>query len=273
MEFINQLIYNLTEVHPLHPLLVHFPIALTGAALFFILLAVWRHSDALEQVAFANIALSTVSTLAAGVTGWLDNKNTYDGVAPNATAKITLAGLLLVITALITVARWRKPNLFHSSTRALYIAGYFVSFTIVAVLGFLGGVILYGFEEKPSANPMIVLDTGNHSSSAQALDVTPVPTEMLIPGISYANDIVPIFKSRCVNCHGGKKTEEGLDMTSYELLMSGSENGVVIVPGDALNSLLGELLLEKKMPKRGPKLNPDQTQQIMDWINQGALDN
>jgi len=27
------------------------------------------------------------------------------------------------------------------------------------------------------------------------------------------------------------------------------------------------------MPKRGPKLTPDQVQLVVDWINQGALDN
>jgi uncharacterized membrane protein len=46
---------------------VHFPIALTGAALFFILLALWKHNKILEQVAFANISLAAVSTIVAAV--------------------------------------------------------------------------------------------------------------------------------------------------------------------------------------------------------------
>ncbi len=39
MDFIEKVIHALTTVHPIHPMLVHFPIALTGAASFFILLA------------------------------------------------------------------------------------------------------------------------------------------------------------------------------------------------------------------------------------------
>ena len=39
MDLINKIIYNLTQVHPLHTFFVHFPIALISAALFFILLA------------------------------------------------------------------------------------------------------------------------------------------------------------------------------------------------------------------------------------------
>jgi uncharacterized membrane protein len=91
--------------------------------------------------------------------------------------------------------------------------------------------------------------------------------------VSFANDVLPILDSRCKNCHGGRETEEGLNMTTYALLMAGSENGLVVVPGDADNSLLAEQVVSQEMPKRGPKLTPPQVQLIVDWINQGALDN
>ncbi len=55
MDFINRIIHALTELHPTHPMFVHFPIALTGAAFLFILLAYWRKNPSLEQTAFANI--------------------------------------------------------------------------------------------------------------------------------------------------------------------------------------------------------------------------
>lgn len=144
MEFFDRLIRALTEVHPLHPMLVHFPIGLTGAAAFFILLALIYKSRALEQAAFANIALAAVATLVAGLTGIYDNSLTYDGNAPNAAVKIILAFILLVLTTVTAIARWRNPNLFEKA-RAIYAAAYFVSFGIAVVLAFLGGVILYGF--------------------------------------------------------------------------------------------------------------------------------
>jgi uncharacterized membrane protein len=145
MEFLNRLFYNLTQVHPLHTMIVHFPIALTGAALFFILLALWRRNNALEQTAFANLALAAVSTVAAAITGMRDNFNIYDGAAPNANVKMILATILFLVTTITALARWRNPNLFQTSAKTLYIAAYFVSFALAAVLGFLGGVILYGF--------------------------------------------------------------------------------------------------------------------------------
>jgi uncharacterized membrane protein len=145
MDFINRVIHALTELHPTHPMLVHFPIALTGAAFLFILLAYWRNNASLEQAAFANIVLASLGTIAAGVTGYLDNINNYLGDAPNAGTKIILAITLFILTAGISITRFRNPNLFQTANGFLYIASYGLSFAIALVLAFLGGVILYGF--------------------------------------------------------------------------------------------------------------------------------
>jgi uncharacterized membrane protein len=145
MDFINRLIHAVTELHPTHPMLVHFPIALTGAAFLFILLAYWRKNASLEQAAFANIALASLGTIAAGITGIMDNARNYEGDAPNAGTKVVLAITLLVLTAGISIVRYRNPEMFQKANRFLYIASYGVSFAIALVLAFLGGVILYGF--------------------------------------------------------------------------------------------------------------------------------
>lgn len=91
--------------------------------------------------------------------------------------------------------------------------------------------------------------------------------------VSFANDVLPILQSRCQNCHGGQRTEEDLNLLSFAAVMAGSKNGLVVTPGNADDSPLAESVVSQKMPKRGPKLTPDQVQLIIDWINQGALDN
>ena len=91
--------------------------------------------------------------------------------------------------------------------------------------------------------------------------------------VSFATDILPIIESRCINCHGGDRTEKGLSLKTFADLMAGSENGAVIVAGDAAHSKLVELVVTQKMPKRGPKLTPPQIEAITNWVNQGALDN
>ena len=112
------------------------------------------------------------------------------------------------------------------------------------------------------------------TDTAQATEA-PVATQPAVQGatVSFANDVLPIIQSRCINCHGGDRTEEGLVMLTYADIMAGSNNGPVVVPGDAEHSLMAELVATQKMPKRGPKLTPPQVQVIIDWINQGALDN
>ena len=145
MDFINRFITAITQIHPTHPMFVHFPIALTGAAFFFILLAWWRNSSSLEQTAFANMVLAAISTIVAGVTGYLDNIENYEGNAPNATVKITLATVLFLLTTGISILRWRNPDIFNKGNRFLYSASYGLSFLIALTLAFLGGIILYGF--------------------------------------------------------------------------------------------------------------------------------
>ena len=145
MDFINRIIHALTVLHPTHPMFVHFPIALTGSAFLFILIAWWKNSASLEQTAFANMVLASLSTIVAGITGYLDNIKNYEGEAPNASVKITLAITLFLLTAGISFARYRNPNIFTTNKRVMYIASYGVSFAIALVLAFLGGIILYGF--------------------------------------------------------------------------------------------------------------------------------
>jgi len=91
--------------------------------------------------------------------------------------------------------------------------------------------------------------------------------------VSFAGDVLPILQRRCVKCHGGEKTEEGLILRTYADAMAGSWNGPVIEPGSAEGSFLVEQIVSGKMPKREPRLLPSEIQAISDWIDAGALDN
>jgi hypothetical protein len=127
--------------------------------------------------------------------------------------------------------------------------------------------------QAPTAPPLST-DTAAPTDTVVATE-PPAVTEPAAQGamVSFANDILPIIESRCINCHGGQRTEKGLDMKSFDSLMTGSENGPVVTPGDAAHSKFVELVANQKMPKRGPKLTPPQVQLFTDWVNQGALNN
>jgi uncharacterized membrane protein len=145
MELIERIINAVTQLHPLHPMIVHFPIALSGAALLFIIIAMIRKDKNFEKYAYANMVLTVFATLAAGLTGMYDNMVNYEGDAANTDIKFILAIVMFAVTLITVVIRMRNPNIFNSRGRVIYISGYFISFIIVTVLAFLGAVILYGF--------------------------------------------------------------------------------------------------------------------------------
>jgi uncharacterized membrane protein len=146
MEFITRFINALVNLHPPHTMTVHFPIGLTGAALLFVLLALWRRSQVLEQVAFFNVTLAAASAVVAGMMGFYDHLVRFDGQAPLVNVKIFLAASLFALTLITALRRRRNPDLlWNPSTMVLYVAAFVGSFGLAAALGFLGGVILYGF--------------------------------------------------------------------------------------------------------------------------------
>ena len=128
-------------------------------------------------------------------------------------------------------------------------------------------------EPVPAIESPTVAETEAPAEAAPTEAPTEPPTEAPAATVSFANDVMPIIESRCVNCHGGERIEEGLLMRTYDEIMAGSDNGPVIVPGDTTNSLLVDLITKKEMPKRGPKLTPPQIQIITDWVAAGAPNN
>ena len=91
--------------------------------------------------------------------------------------------------------------------------------------------------------------------------------------ISYQGEILPIFRDRCLNCHNPDKLKAGLDLTTYEALMRGSDNSKVIDPGNPGNSLLFKLIThsdEPAMPPKSDKLPDVQIELIRKWIEHRA---
>lgn len=121
-------------------------------------------------------------------------------------------------------------------------------------------------------------------TQAPASTDTPLPTSTTAPatdaateepaaGVSFTNDVLPIFSNSCARCHGVEQIKEGLDLTSYETVMTGSFNGTVVTPGNPTDSYLLQQVINGEMPNRGPKLTAEQIQIITDWINAGAPNN
>mgnify|MGYP001377934143 FL=1 len=100
-----------------------------------------------------------------------------------------------------------------------------------------------------------------------------------VQDVSFKLNVEPILKQYCVSCHGNVA---GINLSSYDAVMSNigtnwKEN--IVVPGDALNSGLYDVLLERpqfqlqQMPTGGPYLTGNEIEIIKSWINEGAKNN
>jgi hypothetical protein len=135
--------------------------------------------------------------------------------------------------------------------------------------------------ETPTPEPMATTavpprtDTPEPAPTATTAPPTETapPTPVDSDEVSFSGNVLPIFQNRCVKCHGGEKTEEGLVLSSYADVMAGSFNGPVVVPGNVPDSYLVEQVVSGEMPKRGPRLLPAEVRFIADWVNSGAPDN
>jgi menaquinol-cytochrome c reductase cytochrome b/c subunit len=94
---------------------------------------------------------------------------------------------------------------------------------------------------------------------------------------SFAKDVKPLLDRRCGTCHGRPK-KGGFSIADYDSVMTSGDHGPVIVPGDAANSILIQMLHGIKtqaggqMPPSRP-LKEDEIQLIERWVNQGAANN
>ena len=94
--------------------------------------------------------------------------------------------------------------------------------------------------------------------------------------VTYEDQVLPIFRNACNNCHNPDKKKAGLDLTTYQTTLQGSENGKVVQSGNAAGSLLFKCVKqteEPKMPPKGDKLNDAELAIIEKWIAGQLLEN
>jgi len=112
-------------------------------------------------------------------------------------------------------------------------------------------------------------------------DVAVAVASQEAPGdtVSFAEDLLPIFRAKCAECHGGEDEngevweEGGLNLLSYERVMQGSEFGPVVEPGKPDESFLLEQVVVGEMPQEGELLPEEEIEMIRAWIVAGAPNN
>jgi mono/diheme cytochrome c family protein len=91
--------------------------------------------------------------------------------------------------------------------------------------------------------------------------------------VDFAHQVVPILKEHCSKCHMETAKKGGFSMNTRESLLAGSENGAIVEPGKADESILLESVLSDdksdRMPPKGPRVPEDQAEILKKWIDEG----
>lgn len=117
--------------------------------------------------------------------------------------------------------------------------------------------------EKPAVDTIAAKTTPSKAAAKTA-------AAKMAGGVSFVKDVAPILNSHCGKCHISKASG-GLQMTTFSLLMKGSQKGgKVIFPGDVSSSILIEKIAEKEMPPNGTGIPDAELAALKKWVQEGA---
>ena len=266
-----------------HPLAVHLPIALVLLVALLECAGLFRSGKHLQAVAGFVLALATASALIAVFLGWLLGRSGgYEGglVLQHMWGGILLVGALLVCCA---IRGW--------NTR-LYGAALFATVCLMAWTSDQGGKLTHGegfltehmpgklrslLGVAPPAKRHVAVSAGLSAPANPSVANVSAPPAASVA--FFASRVAPIFDDKCVQCHGPEKKKGKLRLDSFENVMRGGKDGVVIKPGDTKNSELYRRVTlprddEDAMPAEGkPGLTSAELKVIEFWITSGASEN
>jgi cytochrome c551/c552 len=81
-----------------------------------------------------------------------------------------------------------------------------------------------------------------------------------------------LLSQRCYSCHNSQKKKGGLSFATRAAALKGSEDGAVLVPGDAAHSVMITALAADADPHMPPEkqLGDSQIALLRSWIDSGA---
>jgi WD40 repeat protein len=106
-----------------------------------------------------------------------------------------------------------------------------------------------------------------------------LPLLLLVPGlahaqnaVTYKDDVQPILRKHCLNCHNPDKARSDLDVSTFQTLMAGGASGEAVKPGSPDQSLLYRVTSHQAEPNMPPKGKiPDADLAVLKkWIELGA---
>ena len=250
----------------LHPVIVHLPI---GILLLGVLMMVYEHYSKVDlqlPISFAFL-VGSISAVMACIAGWiLSNSGEYDALLVQ---KHQWTGISTAVIGLLVY--------FLKQYRKLLVV---ILTLLVFITGHYGGTLTHGEN---------YLFNSNENTNTSQVDTIKVEAKKITQTISHGADsltiethnvykeqVAPILKLRCYNCHAALKQKNGLRLDGEIYIKKGGKNGRILVAGNPFKSpIYASLLLpledEKHMPPKGKhQLSQNEILIIENWIKSGA---
>lgn len=294
----------------LHPLMVHFPLALVIVAAIVELWRAIRRHDGPSPFAVTSVWFAAVGGIGAACSGWANAD--FGGESASVDLFLHRWGGVAVAVLLVGLAitGTTASRAGHAAWSGLWRMGLVLCAGIVAAVGHFGGNLVHGegyvtralwtalrasqgaaaTEQAPSGTPLDVTESLAASGQSPAASgqnpaasgqnpaaplAPPAVSQAKIDAVAYS-DLLPFFEARCFDCHGRGKSKAGIRLDEPATLVNKERRGRTIVkPGDPdASSLLTVLTLpiddELAMPPEGERLSADEVAKVRAWIAAGA---
>jgi uncharacterized membrane protein len=252
----------------LHPLTVHFPIALITVAAVLEGWFLFRRKPAAQQASWICCWMGFASAVAATVMGYAF----ADDSKPTAKAVLELherLGLVSCAIAAITtgLALWARKGGGFGGPAIAFRSFLFLTALSTGVTAHFGGEMVYPnwiINDMP-------WDSEKEKPLQKSTEPTPLPkTDLPVAaGVDFKTQIAPIIKESCLKCHGPKKVKGKVKLDTKE---DAFKKG--LKPGKPDDSTFFTLLLsadpDERMPSEADPLPKEKIELIRKWIEQGA---
>lgn len=247
--------YWLQPIGRMHPMILHFPIAILMLAMlleFFRFKTEYNAQDLYQRFASNLLLVGAISSAITVIMGlFLSQESIYTG---ETLQWHKWAGISLVFIP--SLIYWFRNSSWYRAPLAR--SGAIVTFFCLIIAGHFGATLTHG--ENFVLEPVM-------------------PREKIVPidqAIVYDHVIKPIFEKKCVSCHNPDKLKGDLILADAKSILKGGKTGKLIVPGKPGLSLLLQrihLPLEEKkhMPPKGKiQLSDDEITLLYHWVKANA---
>ncbi len=255
----------------LHPVLVHFPVALLILAAGLVVASGFRPKERWWSTLRLLVVAGALGAVASSGAGWILAGGTfYTGHEADLLDVHALAAYGVTASAIVAAAVHLTAK---AGQRRLYIAHVATVLAAlgVSVVGYVGGELVHG-ENHLFAQP----ETVSTEPVLADLHAPTVEAPTTTGGeIVFRRDIRPLLKRSCFKCHSARKDEGGLRLDQRELALQGGDTGPAIVPGNPTDSLLIQRIQlptdhDDYMPSKGDPLSDAEVARLVAWVEAGA---